>query len=138
MRYLVAIDIEDALRQDLPTAATLGGFSIYAAAPPVPETLGSSLPFVIPERVGGTRDSIVIDTHNVSIDVYAKTWGKAQETANKLVGIVAELPDIDGLSADYLEADITTLPYNNPDPRHQDVPRVTFAASVICRAAQTN
>lgn len=138
MRYQVARDIEDALRVDLPAAAERSRFSIAAAAPPVPEDLGSELPIAIPERVGGQRYSEVLDQHSVSIDVYAATWAQAQAAANNLIGIVSALPYMDGLSAHYLETDITTLPYNNPDPRHEDIPRATFAATVICRAVTTD
>lgn len=137
MPCLIPIDIEDALRLDLTTAARLGGFSFSVAAPPVPTNLGNTLPYAMVERIGGTRDEIVVDTHNVAIDVWANDWAEAQITANKLVGLLCGLPYDDGfLAHDYLSCDINAHPYNNPDPDHQDIPRVSFSAQVLVRAEE--
>ncbi len=132
-RHQVVVDIEDLLRQDIPLALS-GAFSIYGAAPPVPETLGANLPLVIPERVGGTRYSMVVDAHNVAFDVYAPTWGEAQEAAGHVVAAVSELPYRSDTVGSYRETQITTHPYNNPDPEHPDIPRVSVNAQVITRA----
>lgn len=132
-RHQITVDVEDTLRQDIPEALE-GAFSIFGAAPPVPESLGSNLPLVIPERIGGSRYSLVLDAHSVAFDVYAATWGEAQEAAGQVVAAISELPYRSGLAGAYYSSEITTLPYNNPDPRHPDIPRVSVNAQVITRA----
>lgn len=137
MLNLIPLDIEDALRVDLSTAASLGGFSISIAAPPVPYDLGTSLPYAMVERIGGQRDDIVVDTHDVAIDVWADSWADAQLAADKLLGLLCGLPYADDeLEHDYLGVQVNALPYNNPDPDHQDVPRVSFTAFVTARAVE--
>lgn len=132
-RKQVTADIEDLLRQDIPKALE-GAFLIYGAAPPVPETIGTNLPLVIPERIGGNRSSMVIDAHSVAFDVYASTWAEAQEAAGYVVSAISELPYRSDLVGAYYQSTITTLPYNNPDPEHPDIPRVSVNAQVLTRA----
>lgn len=134
MQYLRPIDIEDALRLDLTTAAQLGGFSCAFGAPPTPKDLGATLPYARIERIGGTRNSLVVDEHYVAVDVWAADWAQAQQAANEVLGLLCALPYSDGLAHDYMGVDINALPYNNPDPDHQDVPRVSFTARVVARA----
>jgi len=136
MRYLIPLDIEDALRVDVSTAASQGGFSFSIAAPPVPANLGASLPYVLVERLGGTRDEVVIDEHIVAVDVWDKDWADAHSVANDVLGVLSALPDTDGLAHDYLEVAVNVLPYDNPDPDHQDIPRVSFTAHVSTRAEE--
>jgi len=132
-RQQLTADVEDWLRQDIP-AALQGIYSIYGAAPPVPENIGANLPLVIPERIGGNRYSLVIDSHTVAFDVYAHTWAEAQEAAGQVVAAINELPFRTSNAAGvYYSTQITTLPYNNPDPRHPDIPRVSVNASVATR-----
>lgn len=139
MQNLMPLDIEDALRVDLTTAAELGGFSCAFGAPPTPKNLGDVLPYARIERLGGRRDSLVVDLHDVAIDVWADTWAEAQEAANKVVALLCGLPYADGeLAHDYLGADLNALPYNNPDPQHEDLPRVSFNATVTARAVLTD
>lgn len=134
MPNLAPIDIEDALRLDIMTAAGQGGFSI--SAPPVPINLGALLPYAVVERIGGTRDELVIDSHMVGVDVWANDWAEAQQTANAIVGYMCSLPYDDSAQHDYLSVNINALPYNNPDPDHADVPRVSFTAQVLVRATE--
>lgn len=135
MPYLTPLDIEDALRSDLTIAANLGGFSCAFGAPPTPKDLGATLPYARIERIGGMRNSLVVDAHDVAIDVWADDWAEAQTAANKVVGLLCGLPYADDeLDHDYLGVDINVLPYNNPDPDHQDIPRVSFTAEVTTRA----
>lgn len=131
MSCLKPRDVEDAIRLDL--AAMLTGYTVIA--PPIPETLGTSLPFVVVTRLGGGRSDLIIEEHDVSIDVYAKRWSTAQDAANTVVAALTEFGDMDELASgvDWLDASINALPYNNPDPRHSDLPRVTFSAMVTCR-----
>ena len=134
-RIIAPLDVEDVLQRDLNTVAAECGFSYGISGTPVPSNLGSKLPYVVVYNVGGFRSSKIADTHAVSIDVYAKRWDQAMDAANKIAGIVQELEDTDGLSLDYHRTAITALPYNNFDPDHPDLPRVTFSADVVLRAA---
>lgn len=139
MSYLMPLDIEDALRIDLGTAAGLGGFSCAFGAPPTPKDLGTTLPYARIERLGGIRNSLVVDEHDVAVDVWADDWASAQEAANKVVGLLCGLPYADDeLDHDYMDAYINALPYNNPDPDHPDLPRVSFNATVTARAVLTD
>lgn len=132
---IAPLDVEDVLQQDLNTMATRCGLSCGISGTPIPQDLGKTLPYAVIYNVGGLRTSKVVDTHAVSIDVYAKRWDLAMAAANKIAGIVEELENVDGLSQDYLRTAVTALPYNNPDPDHADIPRVSFTADVVLRAA---
>lgn len=121
-------DVEDALRIDLSTAAC------PVAAPPVPDDLGAELPFAMVERDGGTRMNIVMDSHNVTVSVWAPTWAEAMREANRIAGSVARLPMEPSAKTQWRTAGITGLPSNAPDPAHPTIPRVQFTASVTCRA----
>lgn len=134
-RLIIPRDVEDVLRLDLTTVAAECGLSFGISGTPVPNDLGKKLPYAVVYGVGGFKNSRVADVHAVSIDVYGRTWARAMDAANKLSGIVEELQDIDELTVDYLGTAITALPYNNPDPDHPDLPRVTFAADVTIRSA---
>ena len=134
MQTIIPVDIEDALRIDLKRAADLGGFSFGISAPPIPADLGNTLPYVVVERIGGMRESLVVDTHDIGIDVWADEWGEATLAANKVLGLLCGLPYSDDPQVEYLGVEINALPYNNPDPNHQDIPRVSFTAHVKARA----
>jgi len=134
-RITAPLDVEDVLQRDLNTLATRCGLSCGISGTPVPNNLGNTLPYAVIYNVGGFRSSKVVDTHAVSIDVYAKRWDLAMTTACKVAGMVEGLVDTDGLSHDYHNTAITALPYNNPDPDHADIPRVSFTADVVLRSA---
>ena len=111
------------------------GLSCGISGTPIPADLGKTLPYAVIYSVGGFKTSKVVDTHTVSIDVYDERWDLAMAAASKLSGIVEFLVDTDGLSVDYHSTATTSLPYNNPDPRHSDLPRVTFTADVVLKSA---
>lgn len=136
MPYLKTRDVEDAIRQDL--GAILTDYTVIA--PPIPDSLGNSLPLLVVYRLGGGRDDIVVEEHDISIDVYASRWSTAQDAANVAVAVLLGLADSVELASgvDWLDTDINALPYNNPDPRHEDIPRVTFSAMVTCRPEAIN
>ena len=126
------IDIENAL-------ADSGGYgSMYA--PPLPEDFATSLPCALFTRVGGTIEGRVLSTHNVSVDVYAETWEQAQ-LAGAWLG--AHIDSLGGQMIGYgedddrIEVPVYTAscqaPYNNPDPKHPNVCRVTFLATLATR-----
>ena len=129
------IDIEAAM------AGWLESNGVTASAPPLSQDYADRLPFVLVTRTGGSQRTRVLSTHSIDVDVYAATWAEAQTAANRIAGIVskAEAEDLtwneDGrtlLCPCYTS--IANLPYNNPDPRHPNVPRVTFSATVTTRA----
>lgn len=125
---LEPVDAEDALRLDLSTDGC------PVSAPPVPRDLGASLPVAVVQRDGGTRMNPVMDSHNVTVSVWAASWAEATREANRIAGALARLPSTPGTAVQWRTAEITQLPFAAPDPAHPNVPRVQFAASVTCRA----
>lgn len=109
------------------TLLTDDGYS--ASAHRIPASLSESLPHVHVVRTGGYTSDLVIETINVDFDVYAEDEADATEEACALCGWVRDLTG----TGTYYRAEITTLPYNNPDPRHPTVARVTFKAQLITR-----
>ena len=126
---LEPLDVEDLLRQDLSTD------QCPVSAPPVPRRLGETLPIAVVERDGGARINHVVDQHEVTVSVWAGTWGRAVAEANRLAGAIARLPDTPGTATQWRAAGITGLPANAPDPAHPNIPRVQLTASVACRAS---
>ena len=120
MRYTK--DIETSLYEQLT------GDGISASAHAVPASLGNTLPHVHVVRTGGYETDLVIETSRVDFDVYAANQADAMETAAELCGWVRDLAG----SFCYV-AEITTLPYGNPDPRHPDIARATFKAQITTR-----
>ena len=120
MRY--SKDIETALYEELVRA----GYS--ASAHIIPSSLGNHLPHIHVVRTGGYETDMVIETNQVDFDVYADNAADAMEQASLLCGWVREL-------AGYIcyASGITTLPYNNPDPRHPNIARATLKAQILVR-----
>lgn len=113
-------------------AATAG---IAAAPLPVPEDLGADLPIAIVEPLGGRRSSVVIDRVPMSIEVYASTDAAAQTACARVCGAVASLGDGTAENASHwLSVDVSTLPYNDPDPRHPTLARWSCAIDAYIRA----
>lgn len=138
MQLASPVDIEDALRVDLSDLyEQLGLDGVDFAAIPVPASLGD-LPanrvLVTLRRTGGNRASLVVDTHYVSLDVYASTWGESIEEANRLAGVCAALPQVDGLSHMYYTVDITTQPVELPDTSNPVLPRARLSISVSVKS----
>lgn len=123
------LDVEDLLARDL------AGNGAAVTPPPVPGDLGAELPFAVVERQGGARVNPVLDSHDVTISVWAGTWAAAMSAANALAGAVCRLPAEPDTSAQWRTADLTGLPFNAPDANHQDIPRVQLTATVTCRCA---
>ena len=120
-------------------AALAYAFGSNASAPPLPESYTSSLPWALFTRTGGDIASRVYCTHNVSVDVYDSTWAAAQASAS---GALAVINALEGSIIGYgnppeAEAAVYAVscqaPYNNPDPKHPNVPRVTFLATLAPR-----
>jgi hypothetical protein len=128
----ISIDIETAV-YDLLTAA---GYSASAHA--IPATLGQELPHVHVTRTGGFTTDRVLDSNSVDLDVYAETQADAMESATALTGWVRALEGgtIGGVPC--YEAEISTLPYRNPDPRHPNIGRATFKAQITIRTQEVD
>jgi len=126
------IDIEAGLQ------ALLVADKWTACAPPLPPTLGSSLPLVAVYRTGGTRALFVQDEHAVTFDVYAADDAAAMESADALTAWASALEgrDIGGEPCHLVE--IGALPYNNPDPRHPTLARASFSARIRTRVSHIN
>ena len=124
------IDIEAAL-------VDAAGSNVSAA--PLPEDFAENLPWALFTRTGGDIVSRVYCTHNVSVDVYDSTWAAAQASASQAVSFLYALEgNIIGYgNPPEAEAAVYTVscqaPYNNPDPKHPNVPRVTFLATLATR-----
>ena len=122
----VSMDIETALYNKL----VAGNYS--ASAHTVPSTLGDTLPHIHVVRTGGYTSDMVVETHSVDFDVYAGDEADAMTTASNLCGWVRDLPG-EALETPCYEAEVTTLPYHNPDPSHPNIARATFKAQIIAR-----
>lgn len=139
MQIVSPIDIEDALRIDLTTLyESLSITGVTFSAPPVEPTLGE-LPatgvIVCFRRVGGTRDDLVVDTHAVSVDVYAGSWADAIDEANRLSGVLSQLPYQSTTHIRYQAVEIATAPYELPDTSNPVMPRVRMLINIITKAA---
>lgn len=126
---LETLDIEGAIQ------AALAVQGASASAPPVPATLGKNLPHFHAVRVGGWQENTVQDMHEVEIHAYAADEADAMAAANKLAGWVRSLPgdDLDGHQV--YTANVSTLPYGNPDPLHQSLARATMRVQILTRTA---
>ena len=127
MRDCYTIDIEAAV------VDALAADDYTASAPPVTADLGAGCIFV--HRVGGSRQSYVIDAHSLSIDCYESTDSKACALANELTGWLGDLEGQQIGGVPVYQVRITTLPYENQDPMNRHLFRYTFAAQVLTRVA---
>ena len=138
MQIVAPIDIEDALRIDLSTLyESIGITGVSFSAPPIEPELGE-IPatgvLVCFKRVGGSRDSLVIDTHAVSIDLYAQSWADAITEGDKLAGALSQLPYQQSTSIQYHSVSIATMPYALPDPSNPVLCRVRMLVDVIVKS----
>lgn len=124
MLHCQSVDIEGTLQ------AALEADGYTAAAPPVPANLA---PSVYIHSTGGFSQSYVQDVHTVDFDAYDTTEAQAMSTACQLTEWVRALPERQGLEVPTYAAEITTLPYNNPDPNHPTLKRATFSAQITTR-----
>lgn len=127
----VTNDIETALYNVLVSEG------ISASAHALPATLGDSFPHVHVVRTGGYTADLVIELNNVDFDVYAEDEADAMTAASNLCALVRSLTGTQ-LGAPCYASEIETLPYNNPDPRHPTIGRVTFKARITTRIRSEN
>lgn len=124
-----SFDIETALYN----ALTLSEF--HASAHNLPATLGADLPHVHVVRTGGYTSDRVIESNNIDFDVYAADTTDAMAAAVTLCGWVRDLEG-DDIGSPVYSSEVSTLPYNNPDPRHPNIARVTFKAMILTRTVE--
>ena len=124
-----ALDIETALYNKL----TAGNYSASAHA--IPATLGAALPHIHVTRTGGTTTDLVIEENQIDFDVYAGDAADAMASACDLCGWVRDLQGT-AVGTWCYSAEIMTLPYSNPDPRHPNLARATFKARILTRTEE--
>lgn len=127
----VNMDIETALYN------RLAADNYSASAHTIPSTLGSSLPHIHVVRTGGYTSDMVIESHSVDFDVYAASDADAMTAASNLCGWVRDLAG-STLDTPCYDAEIVTLPYANPDPRHPNIARATFKTQILARTKGVN
>lgn len=129
MQGLKPLDFAAYVAGEIAAALDMG-----ASATPIPEDLGDVLPYAVVYNVGGyrDRDTRVLDVGAISVDVYADTPALAMSVCGDVAALLDALPDNAGAVQVYA-AQVTTLPYDNPDPRHPTLPRATCAADVVTR-----
>lgn len=137
MQIVSPIDIEDALRIDL--SEIVPDTTFYAS--PVPDDLGADEDSVEDTvaftQLGGGAASPVSNEHDVSVDVWAETPGRAFALANKIHGIIVSLPVRQFKSGRDYKSAAALLPYINPDPARPLIPRYTFSATIGIRGIQS-
>lgn len=106
-------------------------FSVQTYAIPLPNDF--VVPCALITRTGGDITSKVLNTHSISVDVYAETWSESSELANRLVGelVARENTACGDVTITLVEC---SLPYINKDPKHESIPRTTFTARLTCRS----
>ena len=123
----VSNDIETALYKLLISEG------ISASAHAVPMWLGEAFPHVHVVRTGGYTSGLVVEDNNVDFDVYAADQADAMTAASNLCALVRSIAGTDLGGVPCYTSEVTTLPYNNPDPRHPTIGRATFKALIAIR-----
>lgn len=125
VQLAIAVDIEDVVSRAVGIHGT-----------PVPADLGASLPYAMVTRTGGGRNGLVVDNHYVDIDVWSESddWAGATEYAARLEAAILESKGCEYAGAVICAASVESHPYNNPDPDHPTLARVTFSMLITTRA----
>ena len=129
---LTPIDIEGALQTALNGLSLGTNITLAAYAAPLPPDF--TTPSVYIERTGGSSHDLVMDTHMVEFDVRADRWALAQQYADSIIAKLRSLEKVGTVPVYSVE--LNSLPYNNFDPLNQDVPRVSFGASITTRTKE--
>ena len=106
-----------------------------ASAHVIPAALETMLPHVHVMRTSGTTSDRVREENNVDFDIYSDTMADAMEDASHLCGWVRALEG-STVGAQCYTAEVITLPYENPDPRHPNIGRATFKAQITVRVKE--
>lgn len=121
-----SVDIETAIYELLEA----DGYS--ASAHSIPATLGNDYPHIHVTRTGGFTKDMVMEFNSVDFDVYAATQADAMEAASDLCGWVRDLEG-ETVGTQCYAAEVITIPYRNPDPRHPNIGRATLKAQITVR-----
>lgn len=127
---LYPVDIADAIRAQI---AAITGFS--ASAVPLSPDFEDNLPYMLVTTVGGSIQD-VFDSHVVDVHCYAPTWVEATRAAMASIRKCRELEGktlASGLDETVVYRVKCNLSYDNPDPEHPTVPRVTFELTITTR-----
>lgn len=124
----ISKDIESAL------CLYLENLGYSASAHRIPATLGATSPHIHIVRTGGTTRDRVLEFHNVDFDVYATDPADAMTAACNLCAVVRTLEGGE-VDVPVYQSEVTTLPYDNPDPRHPTLGRATLKAQIITRTS---
>lgn len=119
-----SIDIEAALQEHLAAQ----GYTAYCK--PVPQELDADC--VVIHRTGGYSQSYVQDVSSVALHCYADTKASAMQRACELTRTLRAMVGKLGGVALY-GVDVTTLPYDNPDPAHYSLERATLQVQLTTR-----
>ena len=107
------------------------GFGISASE--VPRDLAGRLPHVHVVATGGVAAGFVQEWRYCDMDVYACGYAEAHETASRLSAAVRDLDGGAVGPAVCYRASVATPAYDNPDPDHPTLPRVTLKAQFLMR-----
>lgn len=106
---------------------------VSCSATPLPRDFARSLPYCLITQTGGRTQDRVLDTFGLSLDIYAPLWSQAKATANQIVAYLRTLEGTVQNDITWYGVDIESLPYNNPDPNHEDIPRCTIYMTLSIR-----
>lgn len=124
MRQIVkAIDIEEAVADALSISTT-----------PIPADMPPHTPYSAVVAQGGTRTSMVVDTHMIDIDTWGDTYGQAMDKSCELIGYLTDLAGRTINDITFSHVTVDTLPYIWNDPDRPDLCRVTCSATVTIHA----
>lgn len=123
---LIPADAADVVR------TALDAVGMAAGATPVPPDFTSSLPFVCIRTTGGRRESVALDSHSMRVDAWGATWAEANATARTAAAVVAGMDGHEVAGTSVCRVSVG-MPYDDPDPDHQTVPRVSFTVSALMR-----
>lgn len=138
-QLITSIDIEEQLQADLSAILAADGDTSDVSASPLPPNLGE-LPagrLVAIRRIGGERANLVIDTHSVSVDVYAPSWAEAVEESEHVLAVISSLPYRNDVGIQYHAAYPEVLPYELPDTSNPILPRMRMSFQIITKAIVT-
>ena len=141
MRGNLSPDIEQVLVDYFNSQVSGDSGEVVFSAPPVPADLHQDA--VVITRIGGYEQAYVQDVSTVHFDCYSDSEARSAEMAawltemvRSLVGVEMEITFFvsgDTAWTHVYAADIQTLPYFNPDPRHPTLPRYTLSARITTR-----
>lgn len=127
------VDAADRLRLDLTAIAREHGIPLACSCDPLPADFDSRLPFAWIRQLGGQRTGMVVDRPMLTVGVYAAGWARAAAVAADAYAIVQSLPFTPGTLTDWTACSPLSLPYEDPDPDHPNIPRCSFTVNMTVK-----